>query len=235
MKDILDGLWNYQPLAAPGYTKAGNVAQNASSYASGLGLDLVDVAGKSYMDVGAAEGWACFWAEEHGATNVVALDGCSWKYHTPETNGFQDAILVFALLHRLRKSKVKRLVVDVESGDFVDSVRRISGVDKIDIVTCCGVLYHTPNPVTAIRNVYEVTGETAVFNVPDFSAQHKSIFTPYTNPRDPSSSLLNWGGQNNHIINLGLEDWKAMMLYAGFKSVQVTPKHGMNLYKASRL
>ncbi len=228
----------YQPTQVDGFYKPGWWVTwpeaDQQNYIRDLGLGGVALEGKSFMDVGCAEGYACFYAESQGARFVVGCDGHGWKYGTGEADPWgkpsaQNMMLIFEVLRLLKRSRVVRLVQDLESPDFVDSVFRLTHQQKIDVVLCAGLFYHSYNPVTALRNLFLATGERAIINIPDFRTLQADgrIFTPY--PNLPQQNDFNyektipWGGANNRFWNLAPDDWAAMIEFAGFHVVARTP------------
>ncbi len=234
IKELLEQVQTYQPVQVDSYYKPGWWVKwpeaEQLNYIRDLGLAEVSLRGKSFMDVGCAEAYACFYAEREGAAYVVACDGHGWKYGATEPNPWakphpQNSMLVFELLKLLKGSRVVRLVLDVESPDFADSVARL-GVEKIDVVLCAGVLYHNYNPVTAMRNIFQVTGERAIFSIPDFRDLQKDgkTFTPFPNLPEANdfnyTTVLRYGQANNRFWNLSPEEWTSMLEFAGFRGVE---------------
>jgi SAM-dependent methyltransferase len=233
IRELLQYVQAYQPIQVDAFYKPGWWVQLSEAdqlnYIRDLDLLDVDLQGRSFMDIGCAEGYVCFYAEQKGARLVVACDGHGWKYGTTAANPWpttnpQNMMLVFELLRLLKRSSAVRLVQDVESPDFVDSVRRI-GTGKIDIVNCAGVLYHNYNPVAAMRNIFEVTGERAIFSIPDFRDLQKDgrAFTPFHNRLEANDfnydAVLRYGQANHRIWNLAPEEWASMLRFAGFRTV----------------
>jgi len=230
LRDLLQHIPSYQPISVGDFYKPGWWVKPSKDeqlrYIHDLGLAGINFQGKSFMDIGCAEGYACFYAEGQGAEYVIACDGHGWKYGTDMRDPWgivhpQNELILFEILKLLKGSQVIRLVEDVESADFVDSVARL-GRERIDIVLCAGLLYHNFNPVKAMRNVFSVTGETAIFNIPDFRDLQADgrVFTPYVNRPEPNdfdySRLLKYGETNNRFWNLSPDAWKSMMEYVGF-------------------
>lgn len=235
LQELLDEVKTYQPIQVEGYYKPGWWVQwpeaEQLNYIRDLGIGGVRFKGKSFMDVGCAEGYACFYAEQRGAASVIACDGHGWKYGTTDSYPWsnvhpQNMMLIFELQKLLRRSRVMRLVIDVESPDFVDSIQRL-GYSKIDVILCAGVLYHNYNPVVAMRHIYLLTGEQAIFHIPDFRDWQKDgrAFTPYPNRPEPNdfnySQTLKYGNSNNRLWNLSPEEWASMLEFAGFSKVSV--------------
>jgi SAM-dependent methyltransferase len=245
LRELMQLVPSYQPISLEGFYKPGwwiNLPEDEQlNYVRERGLGAIDLHGKSFMDVGCAEGYVCFYAEQQGAEYVIACDGWSWKYGTNaeypwETVHPQNALILFEVLKLLKHSKVIRLVEDVESADFVDSVHRL-GRSHIDIVLCAGVLYHAVNPVKALRNVFSVTGEMAVFNIPDFRQLQADgrAFTPYDNRPEQNdfnySRVLQYGATNNRLWNLSPDDWKSMMQHVGFADIETETAGTCTVYR----
>lgn len=244
IRDMLQHIVSYQPIAAGDFYKPGTwipySREEQHHYIYHLGLDGIDLRAKSFMDVGCAEGYACFYAEEQGAEPVIACDGHGWKYGTPAEypwDGFhpQNEILLFELLKLLKRSKVIRLVEDVESADFADSVARL-GRERIDVVLCSGVLYHTLSPLRALRNLLSVTDELLILNITDYRSVQADgrVFTPYPNRPDSNDfdyRVLPYGQTNSRFWNLAPEDWKNMIEYAGFCDVDMELRGPLTVFR----
>lgn len=143
-------------------------------------LSVPDLTGRSVLDIGAWDGRYTFAAEEAGAARVVSLDHYSWSVDFPKfheyvakchANGDEvhDAATVpgvwqpdtlpgkrgYDTAHELRGSKAESVVMDFATED-------LTPLGRFDVVLFAGVLYHLTDPVGALRQVYEVTGDTAV-------------------------------------------------------------------------
>lgn len=100
--------------------------------------------GKSFVDVGGlygVHGEVAFAAEEAGAESVTLVDVMD-----PESGDFQR-----------RKEESNSLVRYVQ-GDIEDP-ETIDRIGTHDIVYCCGVIYHTPNPVAQLMQLRRITRE----------------------------------------------------------------------------
>jgi len=246
LKELLEQIPAYQPVSVgpfhkPGWCVRCTTKQEEDDYIRHLGLEGIDFRGKSFMDVGCAEGYVCFYAEEQGAEYVIGCDGHGWKYGTNAPNPWeaaepQNMMILFEIIRLLKGSRVVRLVEDVEAADFVDSVARLRE-DKIDIVLCAGVLYHTFNPVKAMRNLFSVTGEMTIFNIPDFRELQADgrAFTPYPNAPEPNNfdynTIMRYGHLNNRFWNLSPDDWNSMMEYTGFVNIEREAMGMCTLYR----
>jgi tRNA (mo5U34)-methyltransferase len=122
-------------------------------------LHLPDLRGKTFLDVGAWDGYFSFAAERAGATRVVALDHYVWK-GTP--HGWEDRRHKLPpkqrgveLARRALRSEVEILV-----GDF--TTMDLGELDTFDVVLFSGVLYHLQDPIGALQRVAQVTEQLAV-------------------------------------------------------------------------
>jgi tRNA (mo5U34)-methyltransferase len=91
-----------------------------------------DIAGKSVIDMGCAEGYFSFWAEQRGASRVVAVD---WE---PET------CRRFRLAHEYLGSQVEFVQSTVEELNAHE-------LGTFDVVLCMGLIYHLRDPVLGLE------------------------------------------------------------------------------------
>lgn len=67
LRDLLQHIPSYQPLSIGDFYKPGwwvrHPQDEQLKYIQDLGLSGIDFRGKSFMDIGCAEGYACFYAE----------------------------------------------------------------------------------------------------------------------------------------------------------------------------
>lgn len=97
-----------------------------------LGLPK-DLTGKRVLEIGTSEGAIAFECERRGASEVL---GCDVLLET----GF---VQVKAFLN----SKVRFLFSDCQKPD------EIMYREKWDLIVFCGVIYHLPNPFSALKNI----------------------------------------------------------------------------------
>jgi tRNA (mo5U34)-methyltransferase len=141
--------------------------------------ELPNVAGRSVLDIGAWDGLYSFRAEQAGASRVVALDHYAWGVSLPlrqaywdrcaatgalpdherDITEFWDPVLpgrrAFDLAKEVLDSSVEPVVGDLMTLD-------LERLGTFDVVLYLGVLYHMPEPLTALRRVRAVTREVAV-------------------------------------------------------------------------
>jgi tRNA (mo5U34)-methyltransferase len=122
-------------------------------------LDLPDLSGKSFLDVGAWDGFFSFEAERRGARRVVALDSYEWTGTPPGWEGRRERLppkrTGFDLAHSRLRSSVECVV-----GDFMTI--DLESLGTFDVVLFSGVLYHLEEPLTALRRLAAVTDELAI-------------------------------------------------------------------------
>ena len=140
---------------------------------------LPEMSGRSVLDIGAWDGLYSFLAEQRGASRVVALDHYVWGVDLAERNVHwaecaargelpdtsRDEIdfwhddlpgrRPFELAGRVLGSSVEPVVADFMRTD-------LGALGGFDVVLYLGVLYHMPEPFTALQRVRAVTREVAV-------------------------------------------------------------------------
>lgn len=155
--------------------------------------------GKSFADIGALwgiDGANSFFAEESGATRVVAVD----VY--PENKEFLEE-------KKKRNSNVEFVMGDINSKETTDKM----GI--CDVVFCSGVIYHTPDPVHILIRLRSICNETLILmtkSIPEMSSiKNAAVFYPYlsekqrkiwymgigeqksiTGPYEPKEGYANW-------------------------------------------
>jgi len=128
-------------------------------------LRLPPLEGKTFLDIGAWDGYFSFEAERRGASRVVALDHFVWSLElqpqgvpleTPDA--WQPERLPgkrgFDLAHRALGSGVEDRVGDFMTMDLAE-------LGSFDVVLFSGVLYHLESPFEALRRLARVTREVA--------------------------------------------------------------------------
>ena len=95
---------------------------------------------KRTLDFGAWDGFFSFYAEQQGASEVVAVDGYAWKIPYKETT----RKIGFDIAKRLLNSSVQ---------DFVLTIPEMNSeiLGQFDSIIFAGVFYHLPNPYEAIQ------------------------------------------------------------------------------------
>lgn len=100
-----------------------------------------DLTGKTVLDIGAFDGLFSFEAERRGAKRVVAMD-----HRVPP--GFRVA-------HRALRSGVEFVEADIME-------LTPQSIGTFDIVFFLGVIYHLPDPMGALRRVYDLTKDLMI-------------------------------------------------------------------------
>jgi tRNA (mo5U34)-methyltransferase len=135
----------YHTIDLPGGVTTHGVNNSAFALAR---LDLpTSLAGKSVLDVGAWDGFYSFEAAKRGAARVLATDSFVWQGRWKQT-GFLLARQALGL-----EDAVEDRLIDV-----MDLSPEALG-ETFDVVLFLGVLYHLPDPVTALRRVSSVCNE----------------------------------------------------------------------------
>ena len=100
---------------------------------------------KTVLDIGAWDGIHSFYAEENGAKSVTALDGFIWADKCwASKKGFDIA-------KKIKKSKVKELIMDIETPEFNES-----NIGQFDCIIFAGVFYHLKNPLGIIEKLSKI-------------------------------------------------------------------------------
>jgi tRNA (mo5U34)-methyltransferase len=198
-------------------------------------MDLLDLTGRSVVDIGAWDGWFSFQAEAAGAQRVVAVDEFVWSLdlrrapeyweyvHEREARNepydqwgpgckyWDSDTLVgkrsFNLAREAFNSRVESIVTDFMECD-------LQVVGTFDVAFFLGVLYHVREPLRALERVRAFTKElavieTAAIELPDRSGPFLEFVPGYEINKDPT----NWFFPTEEAV-IG------MCHAAGFSSVE---------------
>lgn len=174
-----------------------------------------DLTGKSVLDIGGWDGFFAFEAERRGAARVAVLDHYMWSLDIPgqqaywqrcldegvtprpyhETEHWQPDTLPgkrgFDAAREALGSSVEGIV-----GDFM--TMDLDALGTWDHVLYLGVLYHIPEPLTALQRVAAVTRELAVVEteavvVPGF--EHEALWRFFPGA-ELNADVSNWWAPN---------------------------------------
>lgn len=190
--DAVPFWWHSIPVGRGVVTPGGKSLANLE--AEREALRFPSLRGKTFLDVGAWDGYFSFVAEDRGAKRVVALDHYVWSldpvaqrryFHACRERGETPALYEtvpglwqpdtlpgrrgFETARELLGSRVEAVV-----GDLLEIDLEALGV--FDVVLYKGVLYHMEDPLRALRRLAQVTGEVAIVEtaavaVPGFESQ----------------------------------------------------------------
>jgi len=119
------------------------------SYKKLAALSLPDLNKKSVIDVGAYDGFFAFEAERRGASHVVANDDFVWRWPgSPASENFN-------IVKEILSSRVEKLVLPVEE-------LNAETAGNYDVVLFLGVLYHAPDPIGYLKNIFSITKDMLV-------------------------------------------------------------------------
>jgi tRNA (mo5U34)-methyltransferase len=158
--------------------------------------------GKTFLDIGAWDGFFSFEAERRGASRVLATDSFVWKRNVPgrSKEGFLTA-----------RSILGSRVEDMEIDAMDISPERVG---MWDVVLFAGVLYHMMHPMLALERAASVTKELLIVETAtdlEFTLRPAIAFYPGAElGRDPT----NWSGVNTKAL-------KEMLHCCGFQEVTV--------------
>ena len=113
-------------------------------------LKLPDLRGKTFLDVGAWDGFFSFEAEKRGAIRVMATDSFVWDGHVP---GYSKAGFNHA------RERLGSRVEDMHVDPFDLSPEKV-GI--WDVVLLAGVIYHVRHPWLLLNKVASVTRHSLI-------------------------------------------------------------------------
>jgi len=164
-----------------------------------------NLAGKTFLDIGAWDGFFSFEAEKRGATRVLATDSFVWKGNVAgkSKEGFLTA-------RSLLKSRVEDMLIDP-----FDVTRERVGV--FDVVLLSGVVYHVKNPWLLLERAADVTRELLIIETAtDFNLVRRPAIAVYTHG-ELNYDSTSWCAPNIAAL-------KAILTDVGFKQVKVVWK-----------
>jgi tRNA (mo5U34)-methyltransferase len=183
-----------QGVVTPGMSKLSEQKARADIY-FGMGIE-----GLSVLDVGAWDGWYSFEAERRGASHVLAVDHFCWG-----GPGIGNRA-AFEFAREVLDSSVEDLVLDLPQ----TTVKRVG---PFDVVLFNGIIYHVPEPMTALREMSRIarhllTVETFVDNLDN----PRPVMTFYPGEDAPAGMPQNGWGPNPKLMH-------AMLRHVGFETV----------------
>jgi tRNA (mo5U34)-methyltransferase len=194
--------WFHQIDLGHGVTTPGDCKSQQKLAGVGLPNDLT---GKTFLDIGAWDGFFSFEAERRGASRVLATDSFVWQGNVPgkSKEGFLAAREI--LKSRVEDKEIEPLEISPET------------VGMWDVVLFAGVLYHMEHPMLALQKVASVTKELLIVETAtDLEFKRRPAMAFY-----PGSELAldstNWFGPNTLAV-LG------MLQRCGFKQLTVVYK-----------
>jgi SAM-dependent methyltransferase len=116
-----------------------------------------DLSGKSFLDIGAAEGLFAFEAEKRGAEDVLAMDIWGGGYENWDESGSigQHMRQGLELVKSHRDSNIR-----TQQGDLMDI--STDQIGTFDVVLCSGVFQFVSDIYTALKNLVDITEELLV-------------------------------------------------------------------------
>lgn len=176
-------------------------------------LRLPDLRGKTFLDVGAWDGFFAFEAERRGARRVVALDAYEWTGTPPGWAGRRHELPPkrrgFDVARAALGSSVECIV-----GDF--TTMDLDGLGTFDVVLFSGVLYHLEDPLGALRRLARVTSELAIVETAAIHAgalDHLALCEFYEGA-ELNDDETNWWAPNGAALS-------GMCRAAGFADVEL--------------
>jgi len=165
-----------------------------------------DLSGKTFLDIGAWDGFFSFEAERRGASRVMALDSHVWDGRVPgkSKEGFLAA-----------RSILNSDVEDLNMDAFELAPQKIG---MWDVVLLAGVLYHVKHPWLLLEKAASVTKELLIVETfVDLRFLRRPAVALYPTDQIEKGHVENWCGPNPRAI-------KEMLLNCGFTRVSIVYK-----------
>jgi tRNA (mo5U34)-methyltransferase len=166
-----------------------------------------DLSGKTFLDIGAWDGFFSFEAEKRGASRVLATDSFVWEGNVPgkSKDGFNAARLL--LKSKVEDMQIEPLSISPET------------VGMWDVVLLSGVLYHLKHPWLLIEKAASVTRQLLILETAtDLNLMRRPAIAIYTRGE--------LGGDRTNLCAPNLPALKAMLSDCGFRTVDVVYNSG---------
>jgi tRNA (mo5U34)-methyltransferase len=167
-----------------------------------------DLTGKTFLDIGAWDGFFSFEAERRGASRVLATDSFVWDGNVPgkSKEGFLTA-------RSLLNSNVEDMHIDPLNVSP-------QAVGMWDVVLLAGVLYHLKHPWLLIERAASVTRELLIVETAtDLNFMRRPAITIYTRGE--------LAGDQTSLCAPNVAGLKAMLSNSGFRRVNVVYNSGL--------
>jgi tRNA (mo5U34)-methyltransferase len=160
-----------------------------------------DLTGKTFLDIGAWDGFYSFEAEKRGAKRVLATDSFIWQNKSwASKDGFDFA-------KRALNSKVEEMTID--SLDISPET-----VGLWDVVFYSGVLYHMKHPMLSLERAASVAKELLILQSMTDMGWHMRPAIAFYPGSELRGDPTNWCGPNLRCI-------KAMLKLCGFTRIEL--------------
>jgi tRNA (mo5U34)-methyltransferase len=167
-----------------------------------------DLSGKTFLDIGAWDGFFSFEAEKRGASRVLAIDSYVWdgKCKGKSKEGFLAA-----------RSILNSQVEDMHLDAFDISPERLG---EWDVVLLAGVLYHVKHPWLLIEKAASVARQLLIVETAiDLRFLLRPAVAFYQSSQFEKSHVDNWCAPN-------IPGLRTMLLNCGFSKIEVVHKSG---------
>jgi tRNA (mo5U34)-methyltransferase len=154
------------------------------------------LAGMTFLDIGAWDGFYSFEAEQRHAQRVLATDSLCWT--GPKKRGF-------LLAREILQSRVED--VDIDAMDICPE-----RLGMFDIVLFSGVLYHMRDPIKALANAASVTRKMLIVETAVALEEMHEPVMGYL-PRVAGNESSNYWRPNSMLVKLWLKE-------LGFQQIQ---------------
>lgn len=180
------GWWHSIPLPDNRVTKGGK-SQEVMRHEAAHFFDVLDLAGKSFLDIGAWNGGFTLEAFRRGASRIAALD----RYHLPELEEHFNVLKSINYIVQQWSIKAELYACNLDN-PRVD----LSVLGQFDVVLFSGVFYHLLNPLSALREVAMLAKDVLIIETLIDSTNDNRpgmIFYPRNEVNNDTS---NWWGPN---------------------------------------
>lgn len=174
--------FEFEGLTASGLKPIHQVRAEAQAY-----FGNIDITGRSVIDIGTWTGYMSFEAERRGARRVVASDDFVWN--DKRFNGREP----FELAHRLLKSNVEPMVVDVP--EFTRE-----RVGTFDVVLFLGVFYHLFDAPTLTKQISKVASDLLIVETHQDEVRNRKPAMAFYPGETLNGDGSNWWGPNPHCL-----------------------------------
>lgn len=182
--------------------------------------------GARVLDIAANDGYWSYWAEQQGASDVLAVDveryeDYDWSYGGPpvgwHTKPGEEKDQVFRYLHGIFGSKVRREACSVYN---LDAARH----GEFDLVFMYGLLYHLRHPLLAIDKMRQVCRGAVIIETHVVLASADAPVMVFYEDNVLDRAISNWCGPTPSCV----AHW---MRSAGFEHVYIQRDAGGERYR----
>ncbi|MDG4880378.1 DUF1698 domain-containing protein [Mesorhizobium sp. WSM4884] len=208
--------WHHQidfgeGVLSPGNTPIGVLRNQADVYFDGI------IHGKTFLDIGAWDGFNSFEAHRRGASRVLATDHFAWSEQCWGDRRAFD----------LARS---RIAPEVEVMDIDIPEMNHETVGRFDVVLFAGVFYHLRHPFAVLEQISDLAKEWLIVETHLDALDYDRPSMVFYPTNELANDNTNWWGPNPACVIAMLKD-------VGFTTVEyvVHPNHpNRGIFRAKR-